>query len=183
MRPQPLLILTLISLLVMMPLDHASAASLGRWTSTTSYPIHVAGDACVTYSDYVYCVGGFDGSGKEYNNVYFAQLSTSGIGSWSASAPYPAEVDSAGCFAEAATIYCVGGENSTSVLRNVYTASISPSGLGRWSSATPFPQTSASPSCVVYSVYVYCVGGFNFRRAKVRPRRITPPFPQVWAHG
>lgn len=144
-----------------MPLDQAGAASFGQWTSTTSYPIHVAGDSCVTYSDYMYCVGGFDANGDDYDASYYAQLSPSGVGSWSAATPYPEKVDSATCFTEAATIYCVGGENATRVLSNVYTTSVSPSGLGKWSSAAAYPHDIASASCVVDSGYVYCVGGFN----------------------
>jgi hypothetical protein len=144
-----------------MPLDQASAASLGQWTSTTNYPIHVAGDSCVTYSGNVYCVGGFDANGNDYDDVYYAQLSASGTGSWSAATPYPEKLDSAACFTESVSIYCVGGENATQVLDNVYTTSISSSGLGEWSSAAAYPQAIASASCVVYSGYVYCVGGFN----------------------
>jgi hypothetical protein len=155
--------LSLLFLLLVNPLDQVSAASLGQWTSTTDYPIHVAGDSCATYSDYVYCVGGFDSSGRDYDDVYYAQLSPSGIGGWSAATPYPDEVDSATCFTGSANIYCVGGEsdNTRGVLSDVYTAPISPSGLGGWSSAAPFPHAIAAASCVVYNGYVYCVGGFN----------------------
>jgi hypothetical protein len=160
-RPHPLLVLPLLFLLLIVPLDQASAASLGQWTPTTSYPIHAAGDSCVENSDYVYCVGGFDASGNDYNDVYYAQLSASGIGSWTAATPYPADVDSTSCFTEAAAIYCVGGESSTSVFDEVYTTSISPSGLGKWSSAVAYPHAIAGASCVVSSGYVYCVGGFN----------------------
>ena len=162
-RARPLLVPPLLFILLVVAPAQASAASLGQWTSTTDYPIHVAGDSCATYSDYVYCVGGFDSSGRDYNDVYYAQLSPSGIGGWSATSPYPDEVDSTTCFTEAANIYCVGGEsdNARGVLSNVYTASISPSGLGGWSSAAAFPHATAAASCVVYNSYVYCVGGFN----------------------
>jgi hypothetical protein len=160
-HPRPLLVLALLVLLLTMPLDQARAASLGQWTSTTSYPIHVAGDSCATYSGYVYCVGGFDANGNDYDDVYYAQLSPSGIGGWTSATPYPEKVDSSTCFTAAAAIYCIGGENATRVLGDVYTTSISPSGLGTWSRAAAYPQAVASASCVVYSGYVYCVGGFN----------------------
>ncbi len=156
-----LLGLPALLILLVIPLGQAGAQSLGQWTSTTDYPIHVAGDSCATYAGYVYCVGGFDASGNDYNDVYFAQLSASGVGSWSAASTYPAKVDSTACFTGAATIYCVGGENAAGVISSVYAASISPSGLGKWSSAAPYPHSIASASCVAYSGYVYCVGGFN----------------------
>ena len=134
---------------------------MGQWTPTTDYPIHVAGDSCATYAANVYCVGGFDASGNDYDDVYYGQLSPSGIGSWSPASPYPDKVDSTACFAGAATIYCVGGENAAGVLSDVYTTSISQSGPGKWSSAVPYPHAVAGASCVVNSGYVYCVGGFN----------------------
>ena len=153
----------LLFLLVLAPLGQASAESVGVWTSTTDYPIHVAGDSCATYSNYVYCVGGFDSSGNDYDDVYYAQLTPSGLGSWSAATPYPDKVDSTTCLTEAATIYCVGGESESAkgLLSNVYTASISPTGLGKWSGAASYPNAIAGASCVVDSGYVYCVGGFN----------------------
>jgi hypothetical protein len=160
-RSHTILVLPLLFILLAVPVDQASAASLGQWTPTTSYPIGVAGDSCVTYSGYVYCVGGFDANGNDYDDVYYAQLSSSGIGSWTAATPYPAKVDSAACFAQASTIYCVGGESSTTVFDNVYSAAISPSGLGGWSGDAAYPRAVAGESCVTYSGYVYCVGGFN----------------------
>lgn len=160
-RSHTLVVLPLLFVLLAVPLDQASAASLGQWTPTTSYPIGVGGDSCVTYSAFVYCVGGFDASGNDYDDVYYAPLSPSGIGSWSAATPFPEKVDSASCFAGESTLYCVGGESSTTVFDSVYSAAISPSGLGGWSSDAPYPRAVAGESCVVYSGYVYCVGGFN----------------------
>jgi hypothetical protein len=163
MRPRALLVLSILLLFFAPTLGQVGAAAPGEWAATTDYPLHVAGDSCVTYSDYVYCVGGFDAAGNDYNSVYYAQLSPSGVGSWTATTPYPAKVDSAACFTSGASIYCVGGENSTAVLDEVYTAPISPSGLGGWSRLAPYPSTIASASCVVSSGYVYCVGGFDVR--------------------
>lgn len=154
-------VLALLFILAVVPLGKAEGASLGQWTPTTSYPMGVAGDSCVTFPGYIYCVGGFDASGNDYDDVYYAQLSPSGIGSWTAATPYPAKVDSAACFAEASTLYCVGGESSTTVFDSVYGTSISATGLGIWSSDAPYPRDAAGESCVVSSGYVYCVGGFN----------------------
>ena len=158
--PRSLLALPLLLLLIV-SLGQASAESLGEWTATTSYPIHVAGDSCATYSNDVYCVGGFDDNGNDYDDVYYAQLSPSGVGSWSAATPFPNRVDSVACFTGTAAIYCVGGENAAGVFSKVYTAPISGSGLGQWSSAAAYPNPIAGASCVASSGYVYCVGGFN----------------------
>ena len=162
-RARVLLLLPLLVCQVVPLLGVASASAPGQWTSTTPYPIPVAGDSCVTYSTYVYCIGGFDANGRDYNDVYYAELSPSGIGNWSVATPYPAKVDSAACFAEDSTLYCLGGENSSAVFNQIYDAPISSSGLGQWSSAGTYPSTIASASCVADSGYVYCVGGFNLK--------------------
>jgi N-acetylneuraminic acid mutarotase len=155
------LILAFVIALLAFPTNTVAAASVGQWTSTTSYPLQVAGDSCALYSDNVYCIGGFDAKGKDYANTYYASLSDSGIGAWTSTTPYPALVDSSACVVSSAVMYCVGGENSTSVLSNVYDAPLSQTGIGAWSQAAAYPQTIAAPSCVVYSGYVYCIGGFD----------------------
>ena len=165
MRPpspaRPALVLAVaVALLAAYP-GPADAATLGQWTPTTSYPLQIAGDSCVVFSDVIYCMGGFDTKGKDYDNTYYAPLSATGIGPWKPTAPYPAPVDTSSCVASGATVYCVGGENSTSVLSYVYQATLSPSGIGTWTQAAAYPQTIAAPSCVVYSGYIYCIGGID----------------------
>jgi hypothetical protein len=161
MRGELLLILVLLSLAPVVALDPASPPSLGQWASTTSYPLKVAGESCDVYSNTVYCIGGFDAQGKDYDNAYYASLSSSGIGPWTSTTPYPADIDSQSCAIASAEIYCVGGENSTSVVSNVYEAPITSSGIGAWSQAAAYPQTIAASSCFVSSGYLYCVGGFD----------------------
>ena len=157
-----LLIIALVLLLVVAHVNLAHADATGPWTSTTTYPVQLAGDSCVTVSAEVYCVGGFDANQNSYNEVYYASLGSSGtLGSWSSGTSYPMAVDSASCVNASAVIYCVGGEDGTTVLNSVYFASWSSSGLGPWSSAAAYPNGVAATSCVAYSGYIYCVGGFD----------------------
>jgi len=150
----------LVSALLVVPVNPAWAA-IGPWASTTSYPIQVAGDACVERSDTVYCVGGFDANGHDYTNTYYAALSPTGIGNWTPTTPYPEAVDSSGCAVWSSTIYCVGGENATNVLSNVYEAPLSASGIGKWTGAGAYPQTIAATKCITNAGYIYCIGGFD----------------------
>jgi len=160
-KPQELLIATFIVVLLVAPLSLAHAESLGQWKSTTKYPISLNGVSCVTLSTNIYCVGGVGGGGNSHNQVYYASLGTSGIGSWSSSTAYPTDIDSASCVNATAGIYCVGGEDGSTVLNDVYFAPASSSGLGSWSSEAAYPNSLAAISCVVYSGYIYCVGGFD----------------------
>jgi N-acetylneuraminic acid mutarotase len=150
-----------VALLLVAPLSLAHAESLGSWTSTTNYPVSLSGVSCVTLSAYVYCVGGFGGGGNSHNQVYYASLSGSGIGKWSSTTAYPTAIDSASCFTTTAGIYCVGGEDGSTVLGDVYFASASSAGVGTWSSEASYPNALAAISCVYYLGDVYCVGGFD----------------------
>ncbi len=156
-----LIALAAIAALIVAPVSMASAESLGQWSPTTNYPAQVAGPSCVTLSGQVYCVGGFDFNGNSYNDVYYATLSASGIGSWSSAPSYPTAVDSESCVNVTSGIYCVGGEDGQTVLNNVYFAAASSSGLGSWSGVAAYPVDVAATSCVAYSGYIYCVGGFD----------------------
>jgi N-acetylneuraminic acid mutarotase len=156
-----LFVATAVVVLLVAPLNLANAESLGSWTSTASYPLSLAGVSCVTLSAEIYCVGGFGGGGNSHNQVYDAGLGPSGIGSWSSTTAYPTAIDSASCVNATAGVYCVGGEDGSTVLDDVYFASASSSGLGSWSSEAVYPNSLAAISCVTYSGYIYCVGGFD----------------------
>ncbi|MDA4116450.1 MAG: hypothetical protein OK442_07845 [Thaumarchaeota archaeon] len=154
------LIVTFAAVLLVAPLNLASAESLGSWTSTTSYQ-SLSGVSCATLSATVYCVGGFGGGGSSHNAVEYATLGSSGVGSWSSTTAYPTAIDSASCVNATSGIYCIGGEDGNTVLNDVYYAPASSSGLGSWSSQATYPNSLAAISCVSYSGYVYCVGGFD----------------------
>jgi hypothetical protein len=155
------LMVAALILLLGLPANVLAAAPLGQWSSTTNYPLAVAGESCFVYSNNVNCLGGFDARGNDYDNAYYAPLSSSGIGPWTPTKPFPVAIDSSSCVIWSATVYCVGGENSTSVVANVYEAPVTSDGIGTWSQAAAYPQTIAATSCFTYSAYIYCVGGFD----------------------
>jgi len=155
------LIVACVMVLLVAQLSLAHAESIGQWTSTTKYPLALGGETCVAVSTRIYCVGGFGGGGNSHNQVYYANLGASGIGTWSSGPAYPIDVDSASCVNATGGIYCVGGENYPNNVSNVYFAPVSSSGLGSWSTATSYPNALAGMSCVSYSGYIYCVGGFT----------------------
>lgn len=151
----------LIAVFLAAPLDLAVGAPQGRWTVTTDYPANVAGESCVVDTGQIYCIGGVDRRHNSHDAVYDAYLTPSGIGSWSPGHPYPTSVDGESCVTVTAGVYCIGGEDASTVLDQVNFAPSSPSGLGHWSGAAPYPIPVSSPACVSYSGYVYCVGGFD----------------------
>src|SRR2546429_3742642 len=104
------------------------------------------------------------------NVVYFAPLSSSGVGSWSSATSYPLNVISPSCVVGSGFAYCIGGDTAThspfggtftGFTSAVYFASLSSSGLGSWASTTSYPTVIYTQSCALDSGFVYCIGGDN----------------------
>ena len=96
------------------------STGIGTWTETTDYGAASTSDnsgsagvateaqSCAISSGYVYCVGGNNGSGGT-STVYYAQVSSGGIGAWSQAKAYPISISDQSCPAYSGYIYCVGG--------------------------------------------------------------------------
>jgi len=133
------------------------------WWVTTPYPTPII-TQCVVHGAYIYCVGGSTTS-VVTGYVYFASLSSSGVGTWkSTTNNYPINIAGQRCVLSGSYVYCVGGfRTTTSVVTSaVYFAKLSSSaGVGTWKSTTSYPTHIGEQSCVVSGGYVYCAGGFN----------------------
>ncbi|MGD0396851.1 MAG: hypothetical protein ABSB26_08110 [Nitrososphaerales archaeon] len=140
---------------------------VSAWVATKAFPIPVDSQSCVASSGYIYCVGGFgealgtNATSFASNFVYYASLSSSGIGSWSKSTSYPAGIFLPSCFAAKGYIYCVGGVDNISgnPVSTDYYAPLSSSGVGAWTQTEAYPIVASNQACAVSSDYVYCVGG------------------------
>ena len=88
-----------------------TADGMGPWAGTTAYPVASVGPSCVIASGHIYCVGGETAGGQSptfTNFVYFAQISSDGIGPWTQGASYPRDAGTT-CVTLQGNIYCVGG--------------------------------------------------------------------------
>jgi len=142
-----------------------SSAGVGSWTATTAYPNGLSLQACAAYSGYIYCVGGTLGSPPSVTNaVYFAPLSSKGIGAWSQTTTYPGRVYGATCVTASGYIYCVGGDHTIGAGEEqlVAFAPVSASGIGAWTITTSYPLSLNLPNCVTGFGYIYCVGGYAY---------------------
>ena len=140
--------------------------SPGNWSSTTPFPVPVDSQSCVASFSYIYCVGGVnetDGSNADAtptNSVWYAPLSSSGIGEWSLTTPYPANVYFPVCYASGSDVYCLGGADSKgNSVGTAYYATLSSSGVGAWTSTTSYPVAGSGQACVISSGEILCVGG------------------------
>jgi hypothetical protein len=138
-----------------------SNTGVGTWSSTSSYPLPVSDHSCISFNGYVYCVGGTNGGAQEYNQVYYAPLSSTSIGTWSSTTSYPLVVNYHTCTSLNNYMYCVGGYNYVTgiAFNNVYFAPLSSTGVGTWSSTTSYPTNDFGQACTLYNNYLYCLAG------------------------
>jgi N-acetylneuraminic acid mutarotase len=144
---------------------YASVSSgLSSWTETTQYPLAVDSTSCNAYQGYIYCVAGETEVGTDQNSpvtdVYYAALSSSGIGPWQGALSYPTALAAPACAQDSGYVYCVGGFDSNLYSStDTYYAPLSSSGVGSWANATPYPIPIDTSTCVAYDGNVYCVSG------------------------
>jgi hypothetical protein len=143
-----------------------TGGSAGAWVSTTPYPVAIDTQSCVSSSHFVYCVGGENETSgtnatlTQSNSVWYAPLSSSGIGAWTHTTPYPASVFFGACAATSTDVFCVGGTDlSGNAVSAVYFAPLTASGVGRWSSSTAYPMQAYGQTCLIASGNLVCVGG------------------------
>ncbi|MCL5440695.1 MAG: hypothetical protein M1448_02330 [Candidatus Marsarchaeota archaeon] len=138
-----------------------SASGVGAWQQTSSYPFPGV-TSCATSNGYIYCVGGYTNGGNinsgYLSNVYYASISSSGVGAWQQTSTYPIPDAGASCTISNGYIYCIGGYNGGFV-SNAYYAPISSSGVGAWQQTSSYPEASSGPSCIIANGYIYCVSG------------------------
>ena len=140
-----------------------SSSGIGAWTSSSGYPTNVAYPSCAAAGGHMYCTGGRTysaGAIDVTNAVYYAPISSSGVGAWVSTTGYPSPIDQESCTTFGGYIYCVGGETQVrgSVTMVDY-APISSSGVGTWTVAASYPPGLAFGSCLASEGYIYCISG------------------------
>ena len=90
-----------------------SSSGVGSWASTTSYPFSIFAQSCVARASFVFCVGGLSSPIGLTSDVFFAPISSSGVGTWTSTNSYPFPIFEQSCVTRASLIYCVGGNPPT----------------------------------------------------------------------
>jgi hypothetical protein len=172
-----------------------SPSGIGQWIRTTSFPSVTVNpptppsytspltiDSCAVAQSYIYCVSTPPSSGFHYGQalpdlVYYATISSSGIGVWTQTTTYPSFLQGQKCVTVPSAVsgsefmYCIGGavppydgETETFASGTVeYAPILSTGGLGTWSNTTSYPLEITGQSCIVPSSaggnYIYCIAG------------------------
>jgi hypothetical protein len=90
-----------------------SQTGFGTWEATTSYPIPISDASCSIWNSTIYCIGGQTAGGSYSNSVYYAPLSSLGIGAWQSLTNYSEGITDTSCKASTYWLYCVGGKTSS----------------------------------------------------------------------
>jgi hypothetical protein len=161
------------------------STGVGAWTETTDYGaasgttgaggIRTFLLSCSEVSGYIFCVG--DGSSK----VFYASLSSSGVGAWTETTDFGAATGSTGsggvavsnpaCVPNGTYIYCVGGTVSFKATSQVFFARANASGVAGWNETIDYAAGSGTTgsggipiygtACFEYSGEITCVDGDN----------------------
>ncbi|RJP43100.1 hypothetical protein C4587_03020, partial [Candidatus Parcubacteria bacterium] len=122
-----------------------ATGSVEAWANTIPLPSALSQPGSAVYNDFLYIVGGNDGSNVT-STVRFAQLNTTGsIGSWTSTTPLPSALDSirGSTFAENGYLYVAGGGDGSFATSTVLRASINATGsVNAWTATTALPSST-----------------------------------------
>ncbi len=137
-------------------------ASVADWSATTNLPQTLESHQVVTWRNYVYCVGGFNGS-NPVNNVYRATQQDNGISGWSGLNGLPVALRDMGVAATQTQLVVIGGRNNDTVSNKIYSAPFNDDGsIGSWQElSVSLPQPCWGMRAVEALGSVYIIGGAN----------------------
>jgi hypothetical protein len=118
--------------------------------------------SCVVSGGYVYCVGGYDISVGVTNHVYYATLSSTGVGVWNSTTSYPTLITYQSCVVSGGHLYCVGGTTGSvdTDTNAVYSANLS-------SISIPIPETLNPVFLVAASLCLTCLLTWRARKEEL----------------
>ena len=145
-----------------------SPLGVGPWVETTPFPVATDALSCATTVGDLYCMGGenettgTNATTTLSSAVWYASVSSTGIGTWKQSADYPVGLYFPSCTSLGGYVYCVGGENAQHVPENAtYYAYVTPAGMGPWTAAPDYPIQTIAESCATSYSSIFCIGGLE----------------------
>jgi hypothetical protein len=142
-----------------------SGGTLGGWQDANgggaSFTTARAYPNAIIYGNYLYVVGGYNGT-NYYSDVQYALLNGDGtLGSWSYTTSFNLPRISQTVVAANGYMYILGGNNGATYYNDVQFASILTSGqLGAWqTSPSTFATARTNASAALYNGYIYILGG------------------------
>ncbi|MCX6271201.1 MAG: right-handed parallel beta-helix repeat-containing protein [Bacteroidetes bacterium] len=139
----------------------AKATAISDWYATTNLPATLSGHQIVTWRNYAYLTGGFDGTNYSAA-VYRTTVNTGGIGSWTTLTALPLSLKNHAVVTGHNMIYVLGGKNANTISDKIYYASLDPASgnIGTWQLSTvtlPYPLWGHKAQYI--NGYLYVTGG------------------------
>ncbi len=141
------------------------------WNTMADLPDTVALSAYATSDDYMYVIGGHDGTAPQ-SAVYYGKDTGSGIATWTTSSkPLPEALYGARAAAANGFIYVFGGRNASGPVNTVYYAEVAADGSTTdWQTLGALPGAVYAPAVTYNSTAgrMYVVGGESASGATVK---------------
>lgn len=137
-------------------------SSLEDWGATTNLPQNLISHQVTVWRDYVYLVGGYNGT-TEVNTVYRATQQTTGLSSWTTLPALPVALRDMAVVASQTHLFVIGGRNAEGVSDKIYQAALNNDGsIGNWEEASVnLPQPIWGMRSVMAMGNIYIIGGGN----------------------
>ena len=137
-------------------------ASAGDWAATTNMPQNLKGHQMVLWRNYVYIVGGYNGSGC-VNTVYRATQLDNGVSGWSGLTGLPVALKDMGVAVTQTHLVVIGGRTNDTVSDKIYSAPFNDDGsIGAWQElSVSLPQPTWGLRAVDALGSIYVIGGAN----------------------
>jgi N-acetylneuraminic acid mutarotase len=131
------------------------------WSTTNSLAFGVSNSVSLVTKNYVYVLGGYNGSGA-INTIQRASFNSNGdlTSGWSNVGAIPVVMYSMGYAATKGRYYLIGGYSGSNSLSSVYSSPINSDGtLGTFRTETSLPAERADAVCFVIKNKLYVAGG------------------------
>lgn len=139
-----------------------SDGTIGSWLTTSSTPVTNSNASAVAYNDYIYYVGGYNGSAVVATVAYVHVNVDGSLGAWGTTTSLPTVLESVSIGIYDGYIYEMAGDAGSAGNANVRYAQINSDGtLGSWNATTSLPVAHTFTSSVMYNGYFYKIGGIT----------------------
>ncbi len=141
---------------------------LSAWTQLGGMPSAIYSHASVVANNYLYVIGGWDGSNVRTKIMRASLLGDGSLGAWEEISDFPMKIQAHVAVHLNHYIYVVGGaDNSGSPIKAVYFARVADNGtLDPWQQTSPLPYGILAHAVVAHNDYLYTIGGYDGKQAR-----------------
>lgn len=135
--------------------------SMYDFEASTNLPQTLMNHQLVTWQDYVFCVGGYNGT-TPVSDVYRASQQSDGISSWTALNSLPVPLTDMAVVASQGYLIVMGGKNDDGVSNKIYVAQLDPldASMGEWvESSVTLPRALWGAKAITVHDNIYLIGG------------------------